>query len=99
MVVGEDGTPPHPDTLSHAWAETIAAHKLPAVRLHDARHTCATLMHQDGVPLAVISAWLGHTNAAFTLATYGHSSDDSLAAAAQRLDALTGGKSNPAEAK
>lgn len=99
VVVGEDGAPPHPDTLSHVWAETIAAHKLPAVRLHDARHTCATLMHQDGVPLAVISAWLGHTNAAFTLATYGHSSDDSLAAAAQRLDALTGGKSNPAEAK
>ncbi|GAB4913146.1 site-specific integrase [Mycobacterium avium subsp. hominissuis] len=99
VVVGEDGAPPHPDTLSHVWAETIAAHKLPAVRLHDARHTCATLMHQDGVPLAVISAWLGHTNAAFTLATYGHSSDDSLAAAAQRLDALTGGKATPAEAK
>lgn len=44
--------------------------KITRVRLHDARHSCATLMHLRGVPIAVIAAWLGHANAAFTLPTY-----------------------------
>jgi integrase len=52
------------------------------VRLHDARHTCATLMHLRGVPIAVIAAWLGHASAAFTLSVYAHSQDDALKAAA-----------------
>ncbi|MDT5256670.1 MAG: integrase [Mycobacterium sp.] len=50
------------------------------VRLHDARHSCATLMHH--VPIAVIAAWLGHANAAFTMATYAHSQDAALRSAA-----------------
>ena len=54
---------------------------IPAVRLHDARHSCATLMHLQGVPIAVIASWLG-TRAAFTMATYAHSQDDALKAAA-----------------
>jgi integrase len=43
------------------------------VRLHDARHSCATLMHLHQVPIAVIAAWLGHASAAFTLSVYAHS--------------------------
>ena len=54
---------------------------MPAIRLHDARHTCGTLMHLNGVPTAVISAWLGHATASFTMATYVHSQDDALTAA------------------
>ena len=46
------------------------------VRLHDARHSCATLMHLRGTPTAVIAAWLGHASAAFTMATYAHSQDE-----------------------
>ena len=52
------------------------------VRLHDARHSCATLMHLRGVPIAVIAAWLGHASAAFTLSVYAHSQADALQAAA-----------------
>ena len=47
-----------------------------------ARHSCATLMHLRGVPVAVIAAWLGHASAAFTMAVYAHSQDDALKAAA-----------------
>jgi integrase len=52
------------------------------VRLHDARHSCATLMHLRQVPIAVIAAWLGHASAAFTMSVYAHSQDDALKAAA-----------------
>jgi integrase len=85
VVVDDVGTPPHPDTLTHAWANALKAAKLPHVRLHDARHSCATVMHLNAVPAAVIAAWLGHTDARFTLSVYAHSNDNALAAAAAVL--------------
>jgi hypothetical protein len=42
-------------------------------------------MHLRGVPTAVISKWLGHATASFTMATYVHSQDDALPAAGQTL--------------
>ena len=42
------------------------------IPFHDARHTRGTLMHLQDVPIAVISAWLGHASKAFTMATYLH---------------------------
>jgi integrase len=88
VVADEFGRPYHPDTLYKYWARTLKAAGLPHVRLHDARHSCATLMHQRGVPLAVIAAWLGHTDASFTLRTYAHSSPAMLAEAAVTLGGL-----------
>ncbi|OBK29752.1 hypothetical protein A5634_17660 [Mycobacterium asiaticum] len=55
--------------------------KIERVRLHDARHTCGTLMHLRGVPVAAIAAWLGHASAAFPMAVYAHSQDEALKAA------------------
>ena len=93
VVVGALGAPPHPDTLTHAWADALASADLPHVRLHDARHGCATLMHLNGVPAVVIAAWLGHTDARFTLATYAHSTNEALTDAGATFGAvLTGGR-------
>ena len=61
---------------------------LPKIRLHDTRHTCGTLMHLRGVQAAVIAAWLGHANAAFTIKTYVHSQDPALLAAGSTLAAM-----------
>jgi integrase len=38
-----------------------------------ARHTCATLMHLQGVTVAVIAAWIGHKDASLTMRLYAHS--------------------------
>ncbi|MCB0929561.1 MAG: site-specific integrase [Mycobacterium sp.] len=95
VVVDALGNAPHPDTLTHAWTDALEAAKLPHVRLHDARHSCATVMHMNGVPAAVIAAWLGHTDARFTLSVYAHSTDTALAAAAGTIGAaMTGGKTS-----
>jgi integrase len=51
--------------------------------MHDARHTCGTTMHLQGVPPAVIAAWLGHADVAFTMRTYVHSQPDALAQGAR----------------
>lgn len=88
VVVDEAGRPYHPETISDYWDRLLAGANVRRIRLHDARHTCGTLMHLQGVPVAVISAWLGHADAAFTMRTYVHSQDDALVAAAAVLGDL-----------
>ncbi len=85
VVCNEAGQPYHPDTLSKMWANAVAAAGVPRIRLHDARHTCGTTMHLQGVPAAVIAAWLGHADVAFTMRTYVHSQPNALADGAQSL--------------
>jgi len=85
VVVDDAGRPYHPDTLSDFWRELCSAAKVRQIRLHDARHSCASIMHAQGVPIAVISAWLGHADPAFTMRTYVHAQHDTLKAAAAAL--------------
>ena len=78
--VASDGTgqPCHPNLLTFRWSKLLDELGIKRVRLHDARHSCATLMHLRNVPIAVIAAWLGHASAAFTMSVYAHSQDDAL---------------------
>jgi hypothetical protein len=71
VVVDELGHPYWPEWYSDQFRNLAKTAVLPVIRLHDARHTCGTLMHLRGVPTAVISKWLGHATAPFTMATYG----------------------------
>ena len=57
-------TDPSPRDLSSVRAG------LPVIRLHDVRHTHATLLVQAGVPVKVVSERLGHATAAFTIETH-----------------------------
>lgn len=92
VVVDEVGRALHPETLSARFDAASAHVGLPRIRLHDARHTCASLMHAAGEPIAVISAWLGHSSAAFTMRTYVHAGEGALQGAADRLDQVFGGR-------
>ena len=60
----------HPESISPAFQRARGAAGLPRVRFHDLRHSAATLMLAEGVPLAVISEWLGHAGIAITAAHY-----------------------------
>lgn len=91
VVVNEAGEALSPHALTSRWARTLKAAGLRHVRLHDARHTCGTLMHLENVPVALISAWLGHASKAFTLQTYVHSQPEALAAAAQSFGRIARG--------
>jgi integrase len=85
VVCDEAGRPYHPDTISDYWRTVCKDAKVPKIRLHDARHTCGTLMHLQGLPIVIISQWLGHADPAFTMRTYVHSQSDSLNIAAATL--------------
>lgn len=79
------GRPFHPRTLDRRWEQALKSAGVPHVRLHDARHTAATHLHAEGVPLADVAAWLGHANAAVTARVYSHSTKRGLAAASKAL--------------
>ena len=52
---------------------------------HDSRHTTLSLMEKAGVPISIVSKWAGHYDAAFTMRTYVHASDDELEQGRQAL--------------
>jgi integrase len=64
------GRPIRPGAVSSAFQKARAAAGLPVVTFHDLRHSAATLMLAEGVPLAVISEWLGHAGIAITASHY-----------------------------
>jgi len=66
------GEPVHPHVLSQTFERVLTAAGLPRIRLHDLRHTHATLLLQAGVPIKVVSERLGHASPAFTMTTYQH---------------------------
>jgi len=72
--------------LSRYWREAVEAAGIRHIKLHAARHTCATLMHLQVVPVAVIAAWIGHKDASLTMKLYAHSQDDALRAAGDTLN-------------
>ena len=59
--------------------------KLPQIRFHDLRHTCATLLLSRNVNPKVVSEMLGHANIAITLDIYSHVSPDMQEKAAKIL--------------
>lgn len=95
VVVDEAGRPLTPNLLTWRWGKMLEDAGVRHIRLHDARHTRGTLMHLlDGVPVAVIAAWLGHASAAFTLSTYVHSQPEALEAAAQSFARVVTNRDN-----
>ena len=67
-----DGRPLDPDEVTHAFARTIKAAGIAGVRLHDLRHTHASLMLAQGVHPKIVSERLGHASITITLDTYSH---------------------------
>ena len=86
VVSNEAGEPYSPAVLSRYWRDTVNAAGVRHIKLHAARHTCTTLMHLQGVPVAVIAAWIGHKDASLTMRLYAHSQDDALRMAGESLN-------------
>jgi integrase len=66
------GEPLHAESISQLFTRIVARSPLPRIRLHDLRHTHASLLVANGVPIKVVSERLGHAHPGFTMATYQH---------------------------
>ncbi len=67
-----DGRPYHPERLSRSFKSQVRSSCLPEIRLHDLRHTWATLALQAGIPAKIVQDRLGHSTVAITLNIYSH---------------------------
>jgi integrase len=67
-----DGEHLDPDGFSHAFERFVERAGLPAMRLHDLRHSVATTLLVAGVHPKIVSEALGHSSVAFTMDQYQH---------------------------
>lgn len=67
-----DGYIMHPDSFTDIFKKFIRKHNLPDIRLHDLRHTAATLLINAGLNVRAVAQRLGHANANVTLGIYTH---------------------------
>ena len=81
-----DGEPLDPDGLSGTFDRLAREAGLPRIRLHDLRHTVASLMLAEGVPAKVVQERLGHSSVMVTLDIYSHVAPGMQRAAAEALE-------------
>ena len=69
---GKGGQALPPNSVGRCFARAVQRAKLPEIRLHDLRHTHATLVLRAGIHPKVVSERLGHATISITLDTYSH---------------------------
>lgn len=84
----EDGTALHPTTITWHLKRLTKLAKVPTIRLHDLRHTHATLGLAAGVPVKVMQERLGHASSQITLDLYSHVIPGMQADAAAKIGTL-----------
>ncbi len=83
-----DGKPFLPNTVSHNWEKLVRKAGLSHIRLHDARHTHASLMLKQGIHPKIVQERLGHSSIQITLDTYSHVAPGLQQAAANKFDEI-----------
>lgn len=98
VIANPDGTVRHPERFSREFARRLARCRdklgedaLPVIRLHDLRHTHATILLRAGVHPKIVSERLGHAKVSITLDVYSHAVPSLQREAATKLAALVYG--------
>ena len=84
-----------PHYLTSAFPKLLAKNNLRHIRFHDLRHSCASLLLANGVPMKQIQEWLGHSDFSTTANVYAHLDYNSKLSSA---DAMVNGLSGALEA-
>ncbi len=82
------GQPMQPSQVSKLFHKALARAALPKLRIHDLRHTAATLLLEDGTHPKLVQDLLGHSTIALTLDVYSHVSPALHAEVATRMGQL-----------
>lgn len=86
VFVNEIGERMKPDYLTTAFPEYLKRHGMKKIRFHDLRHSCASLLLANGVPLKQIQEWLGHSDFSTTANIYAHLDYASKISSAQAME-------------
>lgn len=85
------GEPERPSRVSRWFQQRAAAAGVPVIRLHDARHTAASLALRNGASMKEVQELLGHSTYVLTADTYSHIAADTRDATAARVAAAVEG--------
>jgi integrase len=92
-LVAKSGYPIEPRNLARSFERIVSHAGLRPIRLHDLRHTTATLLKDLGVSVRDTMEILGHSRIAVTLEIYTGADDASRREAIERLNRLFGRRS------
>lgn len=90
VFVASSGKPVEPRSVNVALNRLFTRAGVPHARVHDLRHTCATLLLASGVSGREVMELLGHSSIGITMNVYGHVLDESKRRMASRMDGLFG---------
>jgi integrase len=93
------GDPVDPSRVNEFWHRALGKAGLRQVRVHDLRHSAATMMLERGIHPRVVQEMLGHSTITLTLGTYSHVAPAMHAEAAREMDAVFGASDTVAGAK
>ncbi|WP_312124686.1 tyrosine-type recombinase/integrase [Lysinibacillus boronitolerans] len=88
IFCNEHGQHLYPSSPSNWWSKFVKKHEFRYIRLHDLRHTSASLLIAQGVHAKIISERLGHSDISITMNTYGHALKSADRAAADKFEML-----------
>ena len=91
VCVNEMGTLISPNYISGTFPKLLEKNDLRKIRFHDLRHSCASLLLANNVPMKQIQEWLGHSDFSTTANIYAHLDYSSKVASA---DAMLNGLKN-----
>jgi integrase len=74
VITTSIGTPIEPDNLRRSWYKLRESAGQPSLRFHDLRHTCVSLLLDDGAPPHVVREIVGHSAIDVTMTIYAHAS-------------------------
>ena len=94
ICVDEMGTLISPHYLTASFPKLLEKNNLRHIRFHDLRHSCASLLLANGVPMKQIQEWLGHSDFSTTANVYAHLDYNSKLSSA---DAMVNGLSGALE--
>lgn len=86
VCCNKDGSPLSPSTWNHKFKKLMKENGMPDIRIHDLRHTNASLMLKRGVTMKVASDRLGHATIGITMDLYSHIDEEQQRDAAQRIN-------------
>ena len=95
ICVDEMGNLISPHYLTSAFPKLLEKNGLRRIRFHDLRHSCASLLLANGVPMKQIQEWLGHSDFSTTANVYAHLDYNSKLSSA---DAMVNGLSGALQA-
>jgi len=84
-MIDEMGNLVTPQYVTDAFPKLLEKNGLRKIRFHDFRHSCASLLLSNGVPMKQIQEWLGHSDFSTTANVYAHLDYNSMRSSADAM--------------